>query len=205
MPSSYQSSSRIKVRAVAAVDRLLLLRQEQTAIPAVIDARCDDPSVPFDLALRIAVDEHGVPVCSSLECRQRDGGPPVTKTGLTGLPLREVVAEAVRKAAFPVTIDDDDGNLRLTADLTEQEEVATEDVYAAFRRNRPNAAHRVTDEHLRKVAAVYQLATEQGDPAPTNRVAKVLYLTRPTAGRHVMQARKRGYLPPARPDKEGEQ
>lgn len=176
---------------------MLVLKDQGVAIGMPVTVSSDDLRLPFDVSLKIEADENGVPVCTVLQCKRRPGGKPVTKTALAGLPLPAIIKEAVRRVATPLAQTDQGFELDLLDEPTER------DVYAAFRRPRPATSHRVTDEHLRLVAEVYQLAVDQEDPAPTTRVAEVLYLTRPTAGRHVSEARKRGFLPPTKPGKKG--
>lgn len=76
-------------------------------------------------------------------------------------------------------------------------------ISGATRTSEHQAAHRaprsgrVTDEDLRAVADVYLAATARGEP-PVLAVEKEIGKSRPTAGRWVMMARERGFLPPAR-------
>ncbi|MGH2975582.1 MAG: hypothetical protein ACRDLL_12035 [Solirubrobacterales bacterium] len=67
----------------------------------------------------------------------------------------------------------------------------------------PGRGSAVTDDHLSRVAAVYRTAVEQGDP-PTQTVADAMYAARSTAGRWVVEARKRGFLGPATKGRAGE-
>jgi hypothetical protein len=68
---------------------------------------------------------------------------------------------------------------------------------------RPRRGSPVTDEHLRRVAALYRAALERGDP-PTQTVGDEMHAGRSTAARWVAKARERGLLGEALPGKAGE-
>lgn len=62
---------------------------------------------------------------------------------------------------------------------------------------------RIPDEHFERVADVYRYAVKLGRP-PTEGVAEAFDVARSTAGRWVVQARRRGFLGPAMPGRAGE-
>ena len=68
---------------------------------------------------------------------------------------------------------------------------------------RAEPGKRLPDELLEEVARVYRYALGRGWP-PTNAVKKALNVSRPTAGRYVVRARRAGLLGPARPGVAGE-
>ncbi|MFD9111591.1 hypothetical protein [Streptomyces bottropensis] len=63
--------------------------------------------------------------------------------------------------------------------------------------------NRITREHLEDVAEVYRMADHKGDP-PTQAVQKRFSTTHSTAAKWVAQARKQGFLGPARNSRGGE-
>lgn len=63
---------------------------------------------------------------------------------------------------------------------------------------RPQRGRRLTDDRLIAVADVYRNALHAGR-APTKAVADAMFVARPTAGRWVMEARRRGFLPATKP------
>jgi len=61
----------------------------------------------------------------------------------------------------------------------------------------PGRGKPMGDDHLRQVAEVYRAAVAAGSRAPVEEVRQTFHASRPTAGRWVGQARKRGLLGPA--------
>jgi len=62
----------------------------------------------------------------------------------------------------------------------------------------PRRGKAVSDDELRRVAAIYRTAVARRQP-PTKTVATEMHVARSTAGRWVVEARKRGFLGPAPP------
>ncbi len=58
----------------------------------------------------------------------------------------------------------------------------------------PSERTALDDERLREVERIYREAVEAG-ASPTLAVAHELYVSRASAGRYVMKARQRGFLP----------
>jgi hypothetical protein len=67
----------------------------------------------------------------------------------------------------------------------------------------PRRRNRINDELLDRVAKMYRQAMEEGRP-PKKAVQEALYVSEPTAGRYIMNARTRGFLGPTSPGKKGE-
>jgi hypothetical protein len=62
---------------------------------------------------------------------------------------------------------------------------------------------RIPDDYYKEVARVYRYAARLGKP-PTAAVAKAFDVSRSTAGRYVVETRRRGFLGPALPGVAGE-
>ena len=60
----------------------------------------------------------------------------------------------------------------------------------------PKRGSRITDDTLQEIADVYQQAQRRGSPV-TYAVASHFHVSESTAGKRIMKARERGFLPPA--------
>ena len=60
----------------------------------------------------------------------------------------------------------------------------------------PQRGSQISDEVLKEVADVYQQASRRGSPV-TYAVATEFHVSKSTAGKRIMKARQRGFLPPA--------
>lgn len=162
------------------------------ALPRRFKATVEGDSLPYIVHLEMSAGEHGVEG-NAVHYERREGGPPITSRGVRSLPLGEVIQTAVAAAAWekregPGSITYVPGG---DPDLTDRFEVAAP---ASLR-----PGQRVTDEHLQRVAKVYEAALE----TPTRAVqehrewAPISYST---AARWVGEARRRGLLakPPER-------
>ncbi len=69
---------------------------------------------------------------------------------------------------------------------------------------RPEPGKRLRDEHFKQVADVYRYAIRLGRPA-TAAIGEAFDVSRSTAGRWVVETRRRGFLGPAVPGRAGEQ
>lgn len=119
--------------------------------------------------------------------------------------MRELVATAVGSASTPAKMSNSGKRVHFEVDGMDGTPMPVKDVYRAFRRTRPRApaSNRITDEYLQDVAEVYRQALDRGDP-PTQTVADVFVLPRPTAARHVGMARKKEFLGSTTPGRKGE-
>lgn len=152
---------------------------------------------PFAVSADCAADIDG-PRVVSLTIAQVEGGDPVTTDALRSIPLARLLRSAVGLAAYaPLRTKEgevlpwDEGIAGFPSD--EELQRAEREVPASGRR------WLMTDEHLSNVAKVYKTNPRNalGQRAPTQAVMQHFNVTRPTAGRWVMEARKRGFLPPA--------
>jgi hypothetical protein len=218
------STSDVTVHAQRAPGSRLVMIGERLAVPERFTATVEpaDEALPIcDLAIVV---EQGRPVCSELTLRRSPGGPPLTGTVLRYLPIGDYVRRAADalgrwkiRARDPngpltLTVADEDGEPEthlLDAEPFDDEHVAvpiaggtlTSDYRAATRA--PRERGRVSDEMLRETANVYRAALAAGK-RPTQAVTREMHVSRATAGRWVAQARKRGFLGPARPRVAGE-
>ena len=74
---------------------------------------------------------------------------------------------------------------------------------AGLRAHMPRRGKRLDDATLERVALLYRQALAQGQP-PTKYVQEQMQIAASTAGRYVMQTRRRGFLGPTRPGVPGE-
>jgi hypothetical protein len=152
-----------------------------------------EEGLPYRLELRV-VYEDGRFVCDQLTVKRREGGPPVTTEGLREVPIAALLRLAVESNVVRVrrsaTRDGDTSSWEMTwaSPLALSE--------------RAKGGGGPSDEDLRTVAALYQVAYATGQ-APTRLVMNRLELPRSTASRWVRLARERGLLGPATPRKAG--
>jgi hypothetical protein len=132
-------------------------------------------------------------VCNRLTVERREDGPPITTEGLRQIPVAAFVRMAVEAHRMRVGPRQHDGHTS-TWELTWAGPITLSE--------RARAGGGPSDEDLRAVADVYQLAYVTGG-APTKTVMERLALPRSTASRWVRMARERGLLGPATPRKAG--
>lgn len=138
----------------------------------------------FDLEMDIVFDGTRY-VCRSLRLEQREGGHPVTTEALREVPVKRMI-----KTALEWTMLEWSGPPEGVQVAKSQPRRPPADL----------AKGGMTDEALRWVVQIHELATVLGDP-PTKGVQDELGISRATAGRWVAEARRRGMLPPV--DEEG--
>jgi hypothetical protein len=151
-----------------------------------------EEGLPYRLELRV-VHEDGRFVVDQLTVKRREGGPPVTTEGLREVPVAAFLRLAVESNVMRVGPTIRDGN-RSSWKLTWASPLALSE--------RAKGGGGPSDEDLRTVAALYQVAYATGQ-APTKLVMNRLDLPRSTASRWVRMARDRGLLGPATPRKAG--
>ncbi len=142
----------------------------------------DDPQCPTLLEIHVAVID-GQPQCAELRCRPRPGGPPVTSESLRWVALSQYVRASAELYCVRV-VGHDEGQVVVSA-------TGTGDGPLLARAAQQHPRQQMTDELLRDVARVYSEAGSK----PTIAVMRRFHLSRPTAGRWVGIARKRGFLP----------
>ena len=148
------------------------------------------------VGLTIEVDKHGIPRCGELELRQPEGGEPITSELLRKIPVARFMREALEAVAME--LESSPAGIS-TASLRRQDAPPPKLEHVRG----PRRGSPLTEDHLRRVAEVYQAAVEQGDPA-TQTVANEMHAARSTAARWVAKARERGILGPAKRGQAGE-
>lgn len=116
----------------------------------------------------------------------------VTSEGLRKLPIRRLQQLAVLAAVHAEPKIGGQHRLEKWADL-----------YASALPDTPakrSPRKRLTDDHYRQVAEVYRGAFKN----PTSAVMAKMHASRSTAGRWVVEARRRGFLGPTKPGQAGE-
>ena len=106
---------------------------------------------------------------------------------VNGVPVRELAYVAAAEAAW---VRDVERPSEYRPPASEDQSLAA---LADIRRSlRPR--RKITNEHLREVAVVYQAAVRDGDPAPVRAVEREFGVARATAAGWVKQARRAGFL-----------
>lgn len=146
-------------------------------LPRSFEATVKDPDLPYDLTLRVRV-EDGVPRIVELVCADRKNGEGIDGRGLRALPMTQLLAEA---CAERERVSDRKRDRPVTEGSTYQRQP-------------------MTDELLEQVAQVYRSAEPLGRPVEA--VAEYFstetrWVPRNTVRRWVMEARKRGFLEPS--------
>jgi hypothetical protein len=147
----------------------------------------DDAECPILVEIHVAVVD-GQPQCVELLCRPRSGGPPVSSESLRQVRLARYVRQSTTLYSVRVEGHGDEEFMQATG---------TGDELLLARASQ--SRHEMTDELLREVADVYSGAHGS---KPTIAVMRHFDVSRPTAGRWVMEARKRGHLPTLPPKEE---
>jgi hypothetical protein len=145
----------------------------------------NDPDCPVLVEVHVAVVD-GQPRCAELRCRPRPDGPPVSSESLRRVALARYLRQSAAMYSIRVSLDEKGDVIFMQATGTGDEADLAQ---AAGRQPR----RQMTEDLLRDVARVYSEATSK----PVLAVMRRFELSRPTAGRWVMEARKRGFLPPA--------
>ena len=145
----------------------------------------------YGTALRVCIDR-GEPICDWVSVRRRPGGRSVSAAQLRKLGLPRLIRAAVERAGGRIDLQSGAFTpaVLLEADQREQFSRALGEG-----QRKPRRGKRLQDDELRQVADVYRSAFELGRP-PTAAVQDEFRIAYPTAGRWVMEARRRGFLPP---------
>jgi hypothetical protein len=151
---------------------------------------------PFKWALLVHVRD-GKPECVAITCEADPDGA-ISAEALRRLPLGRLVEDASLMAARPT--DQVPRQASYWKSIEEARAAQTEAAkqYRLAKRS-PRRHVPVTDERLAEVAHVYRANVAKG--RPTAAVGEQLHYSRASAGRLVMEARRRGFLPPTEPRK----
>lgn len=188
---------------------------DKFVVPDHYEVKAEGQELPYRVRLKVVM-EHGEPRVQSLTCERLPDGPPVTSEGLRRLPVARMLRLSIRLVAWKRTesmLSDDDeptpgeGRARARRAFSGAAVLGLDDEAALRAAEREMTGRRltwrVTDDHLRDVARIYREAEGQigsrGVPEPTKAVYEHFkdQASRPTAARWVMEARRRGFLPPA--------
>lgn len=154
---------------------------------------------PFDWSIWVQVVD-GKVECLAICARSPDGlhPRPITAEGFRRLPLGRLTYEAVMVVSRP---HDEIPKLNQRWPSVEAARRERAEVAATFKRAKrsPRDRRPITADLLREVAEVYRANLASG--APTRAVAEELNYSRASAGRLVMQAREKGFLPVTEPRK----
>jgi hypothetical protein len=156
----------------------------------------DERYPPCRLGVRV---EGGNPQCDWIRVERGERAASVTSGALRKIPVARFLRESVSLAAIRL-VTRDDGTV--VGEPIAGVRVSPLRLGRQFRR--PRRGFPLSEDDLRKVAEVYRDALAAGDPSPTATVARILHVSRSTAGRWVGRARGDGYLGPARRRRAGE-
>ena len=153
-------------------------------LPRRWTSRLDGDHLPYVVELDFVADDERGPDCRSVRFLVREGGEPIAGRAIREVPITECLNVAIGAAAAREEQRPGEVVYRIGGgdpDVTEQHQLAAR-------------APRTSDEHLREVADVYSRTPEKPTQAVQHHFAPTSYST---AARWVMQARRRGFLPPA--------
>jgi len=167
-------------------------------LPEGFEVLFDDPTLPLLVRLDFdMIDER--PSCQVISLWNRHQGEiaEITSERLRRIPVGRLVQEAIMAAVH--RSPSKRGRRKEPPSLVEFSD--------EYRRIGNRAARKqgqaYTDDHYRRVAEIYRTALHSKDH-PTKAVAVGFTVTPSTAGRYVMEARRRGFLGPTEPGKAGE-
>lgn len=159
------------------------------ALPSRFSASIDAEWLAYRVELELEAGAESTIRCVGLTLSARDGGKAVTAREMRTVPLGECIQLATSAALRPAERTED----ALTIHFRPT------DATAAWQAASRGPQRRVTDELLQEVADIYLAAEHK----PTNAV-RWQHSRRPsysTAARWVMEARKRGLIPPTKETK----
>ena len=157
-------------------------------LPLRWTSRLEREDMPYIVELDFATNPATGPECRAVRLLAREDGEPISARGVRNIPIGEFMQTAITGAAAR-----EEHGPRGVVTYTPGAADLTEGAKLARPRTRPTD-RRISDEHLQTVANIYS-AHEEGKP--TQAVADELFATYSTAARWVMEARRRGFLPPA--------
>jgi hypothetical protein len=144
----------------------------------------DRADLPYVVELEFASGEAG-PRCEALQVRAREDGQPITARRIRDIPIAECIQLAIASAAVREEHEPNVVSYTLGGtDLTEQAKLARSPEHGTG-----------SDAHLREIAKTYNEAT-------TNKTQAVQdawpFYSYSTCARWVMEARRRGFIPPTK-------
>lgn len=162
-------------------------------VPERLKAEVTDIGIPAVIEIEVAVRD-GVVVCDRIALRSVEGGPPITREMLRDVPIASLATALMANRSLISDFSHSAwGDIDKTRVFAVHGDSAPDEVQDWVRtQTAPRRRHRITDEFLREVAAVYRRNIDGG--APTQAVAKEKSVSHSTAARYVAQARQRGLL-----------
>lgn len=159
-------------------------------VPRRFTSTIDSTEYPAVVTLDVEMSDDGKALCRGLSAQPRAGEYISTPT-LRALPMKTLLRRAATAVMEKVELGPD-GIVRRAP----MEGSDVRDFSANYGRRR--GGKRISEEQLRRVAKIYRAAKRSQDAAirraPTRTVARKLFVSRASAGRWVMAARKAGLL-----------
>ena len=168
----------------------------RTLTPERVTVRVqDDEDVsPYDLELEIRV-LHGRPICALFQATQREGGPPITRKGLNGTRVEELLRRALTGGAAGPLMQSTSiggGQYRVSP-------LSRADAAKAFKQTQPARGRRADpaarQQKVERAAGMYCDLIEAGVRHPKPVIAKQLHLSASYVGALIGEARKQGLVP----------
>jgi hypothetical protein len=171
--------------------------QDGLMLPLRFRATVDDDRLPYGVELEIKVLDRR-PTCAKLTLTQREDGPPVSSRELRSARLTLYLAIAATRAAWRI--------VRLEGGSVAIEPTIGEEIVVQRAEIEPprKGRHRLSEDHLRRVARLYQNALAEGKRAPREAIKAEIPASTATIARWVQEARKAGFLGEATPRRAGE-
>lgn len=166
-------------------------RRAGYALPRRWQAQIEAPGLPYLVELDFSAGDDG-PSCRAIRLMAREDGPEINPREIRSVPVGRCIQFAISAAALRE--ERTPQGIRYSYGGEPYGTYSSAGV-EAFRLARPTDV-RTKDARLREVAAIYKAAEDTGKP--TRAVADELPTSYSTAARLVMEARRRGFLPPSR-------
>lgn len=158
------------------------------------NSNIDSDDFPYVVEMEFVADKDG-PRCESVRFVRREGGPEINARDIRKVPIARCFQAAIGAAALHEARTPAGINYTFPGAWQGQGTAVLGSISEAYKLARPTDV-RTKDARLREVATVYASAQETGKP--TQAVRDALHMSYSTAARLVGEARRRGFLPPAR-------
>jgi len=162
-------------------------------LPGRMVVAVDEEDSPYLVLLSIVM-EDDEPVLDSVHFARRKAGPPISPRLMRQVRVGEFVQAATQAMALSPVQLEDQGVAYKRVNVNSDIKIDTDDVSAV---GRPS---RITDAHLREVAAIYNAAVKSGNPSPRKAVqndARWKPVPTQTAARWIRSAKNAGFIPKA--------
>jgi hypothetical protein len=180
---------------------------EQFALPLRYVVVVDQEDRDARLELDVEVNAAGETECARLQMFRRAGGRPIDGTGMRDFPIATILKQSRELAAVQYVLIARGSTKNYQMFDSQNVEPGSlgelEQAYAGATKRSPRQGKQLTIGDLRRVADLYREAIQLGHP-PKKYVAQKEHVAESTAGRWFVQARKAGFLAPARRGVAGE-